>query len=103
MKEYQEKYKHVVDFAYNAERGIEDEIQRSSMGDVSIIGVSYLLMFLYITVALGNFSADCRQMMVSFLRVCFVFYNLHDKFHKTNKPRSRKTAYVCENFLLFSL
>jgi len=64
MKEYQEENKDTVDFAYNAERGIEDEIQRSSMGDVSIIAVSYLLMFLYITVALGNFSADCRQMML---------------------------------------
>lgn len=62
MKEYSNG---MLDIAFNAERGIEDELMRESVGDLGTIAVSYILMFLYITVSLGNLSADCGRMLVS--------------------------------------
>lgn len=54
----------MMDIAYYAERSIEDEITRESVGDLGTIAVSYVLMFVYITVSLGNLSADEGRMMI---------------------------------------
>lgn len=54
-----------MDIAYFSERSIEDELMRESMGDLGTIAVSYILMFAYITLALGNLSAECSRMLVS--------------------------------------
>ncbi|CAG7836043.1 unnamed protein product [Allacma fusca] len=43
-----------MDVAFSSERSIEDELERESSGEVSTILVSYIIMFLYITVALGE-------------------------------------------------
>lgn len=66
----------MMDIAYNSERGIEDELMRESLGDLSTIAVSYVLMFAYITLALGNLSASCSRMMVSSISI----FNL--KYHE---------------------
>merc|ERR1711970_210489 len=50
--------------AFNAERGIEDEITRETSEDLPIVAISYLMMFLYITLALSNFNSNCTKMMV---------------------------------------
>ena len=52
------------DIAYNAERGIEDELQRESEGEVTTIIISYLIMFFYISVSLGQ-AQNMRRMLVS--------------------------------------
>lgn len=66
MKEVSESEEWTVDMdiAFNAERGIEDELKRESQNDVFTILVSYLIMFAYITLALGNLSAECSRLLV---------------------------------------
>ncbi|XP_063588187.1 NPC intracellular cholesterol transporter 1-like [Penaeus indicus] len=53
-----------MDIAYNAERGIEDELKRESMNDVLTILISYLIMFAYVAIALGNVSSECRRLFI---------------------------------------
>ncbi|XP_071542748.1 NPC intracellular cholesterol transporter 1-like [Panulirus ornatus] len=53
-----------MDIAYNAERGIEDELVRESSNDVLTILISYVIMFAYITIALGNISHECRRLLI---------------------------------------
>lgn len=43
-----------VSVAYSAERSIEDEIQRVSVAEAIPITISYILMFIYVTISLGN-------------------------------------------------
>ncbi|XP_063364895.1 NPC intracellular cholesterol transporter 1 homolog 1b-like [Cydia amplana] len=43
-----------VDVTYAAERSIEDEIERVSVAETIPIAISYVLMFLYVTISLGN-------------------------------------------------
>jgi len=57
--EYMEEYvaKHKPDYfeiAFSSERSIEDELERESSGEVLTVLVSYVIMFLYITVSLGE-------------------------------------------------
>ncbi|XP_068081512.1 NPC intracellular cholesterol transporter 1 homolog 1b isoform X2 [Anabrus simplex] len=42
--------------AFSAERSIQDELERESYAEVSTVVISYCIMFLYITVALGHFT-----------------------------------------------
>ena len=51
MKTYQSKW---FDVKYRAERSIEDEIERESQSDIKTVLISYLIMFLYIAIALGR-------------------------------------------------
>ncbi|KAI4468752.1 npc intracellular cholesterol transporter 1 [Holotrichia oblita] len=44
----------MLDIAYNSERSIEDEIDRLSQSEVSTVVISYVIMFVYITVTLGR-------------------------------------------------
>lgn len=53
-----------MDIAFNAERGIEDELKRESQNDVVTILISYLIMFAYITLSLGNLTAECSRLLV---------------------------------------
>lgn len=43
-----------VDVSFGAERSIEDEIQRVSEAEAIPILISYLIMFIYVTISLGN-------------------------------------------------
>lgn len=57
MKEYVvESSNRNLTISFSAERAIEDELDRESNTDIIIIFVSYMTMFLYITVALGQFQ-----------------------------------------------
>jgi len=49
-----------MDVAYSSERSIEDELERQSSGEVVTVVVSYLIMFLYISVALGEINSMSR-------------------------------------------
>ncbi|XP_068202100.1 NPC intracellular cholesterol transporter 1-like [Palaemon carinicauda] len=53
-----------MDIAFNAERSIEDELVEESVNDVVTIAISYTIMFLYITVALGKITKDCGGILV---------------------------------------
>ncbi|KAJ0176158.1 hypothetical protein K1T71_008332 [Dendrolimus kikuchii] len=43
-----------VDISFGAERSVEDEIRRVSVAEAGPIAISYVLMFIYVTVALGK-------------------------------------------------
>ncbi|XP_036374709.1 NPC intracellular cholesterol transporter 1 [Megalops cyprinoides] len=49
--------------AFSAERSIEDEIDRESNSDISTIVVSYAIMFVYISLALGHINS-LRRLLV---------------------------------------
>ncbi|KAM9845012.1 NPC intracellular cholesterol transporter 1 [Aulostomus maculatus] len=51
--------------AFTAERSIEDEINRESNSDVSTIVISYAIMFIYISLALGHIHSFRRVMVDS--------------------------------------
>ncbi|XP_076000791.1 NPC intracellular cholesterol transporter 1 [Genypterus blacodes] len=51
--------------AFSAERSIEDEINRESAGDISTIVISYAIMFVYISLALGHIHSFRRLMVDS--------------------------------------
>ncbi|RVE68465.1 hypothetical protein OJAV_G00092070 [Oryzias javanicus] len=50
-------------FAYMAERSLEDEINRTTAEDIPIFMISYLVIFVYIAVALGEYSS-CKRLLV---------------------------------------
>lgn len=49
-----------MDVAYRSERSIEDELDRESQSDVLTILISYLIMFAYIAVSLGQINTCSR-------------------------------------------
>ncbi|NXI48532.1 NPC1 protein, partial [Galbula dea] len=49
--------------SFSAERSIEDEIDRESSSDIGTVLISYLVMFVYISIALGHIQS-CRRLMV---------------------------------------
>ncbi|CAF1303346.1 unnamed protein product [Rotaria magnacalcarata] len=51
MKTYSSEW---FDVKYRAERSIEDEIERESKSDIKTVLISYMIMFLYIAIALGR-------------------------------------------------
>ncbi|XP_022613651.1 Niemann-Pick C1 protein isoform X2 [Seriola dumerili] len=51
--------------AFSAERSVEDEIDRESDGDISTIVISYVIMFIYISLALGHIHSFRRVMVDS--------------------------------------
>ena len=42
------------------QRSVEDELVRSSQADITVFIISYLVIFLYIAIALGNYSSVRR-------------------------------------------
>ena len=52
-----------MDIAFMSERSPQDELDRETYGDIVTIVLSYLFMFLYITVSLGSFTKWSRVMV----------------------------------------
>ncbi|XP_053318761.1 NPC1-like intracellular cholesterol transporter 1 [Spea bombifrons] len=63
VQEYLEDPKSNFTFSYLAERSLEDEINRTTTEDIPIFTISYLVIFLYIALALGEYSS-CRRVLV---------------------------------------
>lgn len=49
--------------SFSTERSIEDEINRESNSDINTIVISYIIMFVYISLALGHIQS-CRRLLV---------------------------------------
>ncbi|KFP51725.1 Niemann-Pick C1 protein, partial [Cathartes aura] len=49
--------------SFSAERSIEDEINRESNSDIGTVLISYMVMFVYISIALGHIQS-CRRLLV---------------------------------------
>lgn len=60
MRDYKSEY---LDIAYSAERSIQDAIVELSEGEVSTVVISYVVMFVYVAIALGRIRS-----CVGFLR-----------------------------------
>ncbi|KAL2092502.1 hypothetical protein ACEWY4_012300 [Coilia grayii] len=56
-------------FAYMAERSLEDEINRTTAEDIPIFMISYAVIFIYIALALGDYSSFERILVDSKLLV----------------------------------
>ncbi|KAL8174111.1 UNVERIFIED_CONTAM: hypothetical protein K2H54_038487 [Gekko kuhli] len=63
VREFQQEYADNYSIAYMAERSLEDEINRTTWEDFPIFAISYLVIFLYITLALGEYSS-CTHLLV---------------------------------------
>uniref|UniRef100_A0A672Y746 NPC1 like intracellular cholesterol transporter 1 n=1 Tax=Sphaeramia orbicularis TaxID=375764 RepID=A0A672Y746_9TELE len=63
VQEYQANPKNNFTFAYMAERSLEDEINRTTAEDIPIFMISYAVIFVYIAVALGEYSS-CKRILV---------------------------------------
>ncbi|KAH9496665.1 NPC intracellular cholesterol transporter 1, partial [Bulinus truncatus] len=59
MKNYTAEHTH-IHIAFSSERSIEDEIDRESESDIMTILLSYLIMFGYITLTLGQYTSISR-------------------------------------------
>jgi len=57
-----------IEVAFTSERSIEDELDRESHSDVSTIAVSYIIMFAYIALALGQIRT-CSRLLVRSLYI----------------------------------
>lgn len=64
MKNWTSQHKPVyMDVAFSSERSIEDELDRGSHSDVVTILVSYVIMFGYIAISLGQMNS-CNRLLV---------------------------------------
>ncbi|XP_063301615.1 NPC1-like intracellular cholesterol transporter 1 [Pelobates fuscus] len=65
LQEYLEDPRSNLTFSYMAERSLEDEINRTTTEDIPIFTISYLVIFLYIALALGEYSSFRRVLVDS--------------------------------------
>ncbi|XP_044253215.1 NPC intracellular cholesterol transporter 1 homolog 1b-like [Tribolium madens] len=49
-----------IEIAYSAERSIQDEIARTSSSEIGTVIISYVVMFIYIALALGRYTTSDR-------------------------------------------
>lgn len=70
MKKWdQEERPEFMDVAYSSERSIEDELEKTSRAEAMTMAISYMAMFIYVALALGEFQLSIN---------CFVSeINLH--------------------------
>lgn len=68
-----------MDIAYSSERSIQDELKRESEGEITTVIVSYLIMFLYIAVNLGQINSVSR-LLVSALNSISTSYFIESVF-----------------------
>lgn len=59
----------LIDVSYTTERSIEDELERESKADMKIIGISYVIMFLYLTLTLGKYSSSNIRMILVEMKI----------------------------------
>ncbi|XP_035022028.2 NPC1-like intracellular cholesterol transporter 1 [Hippoglossus stenolepis] len=65
VQKYQKNPANNFTFAYMAERSLEDEINRTTSEDIPIFMISYAVIFLYISVALGEYTSWKRILVDS--------------------------------------
>ncbi|KAM6931324.1 NPC1-like intracellular cholesterol transporter 1 [Xenentodon cancila] len=65
VQDYQKNPEANFTFAYMAERSLEDEINRTTAEDIPIFMISYAVIFVYIAVALGEYSSLKRILVDS--------------------------------------
>ncbi|NP_001268305.1 NPC1-like intracellular cholesterol transporter 1 precursor [Mesocricetus auratus] len=56
MQAFQSSVADKFQVAFSAERSLEDEINRTTIQDLPVFAISYIIVFLYISLALGSYS-----------------------------------------------
>ena len=73
-----------INVYYSTERSIEDELERETKADIKIIGISYVMMFIYLTITLGKF----------YFCICLPTPNvILRQFHMKNAERTVKKGF----------
>ncbi|XP_035109200.1 NPC1-like intracellular cholesterol transporter 1 isoform X1 [Callithrix jacchus] len=65
MRAFQRRTAGTFQVTFMAERSLEDEINRTTAEDLPIFAISYIVIFLYISLALGTYSSWSRVMVDS--------------------------------------
>ncbi|XP_006832319.1 PREDICTED: niemann-Pick C1-like protein 1 [Chrysochloris asiatica] len=63
MRAFQRQMAGTFQVTFMAERSLEDEINRTTGEDLPIFAISYIVIFLYITLALGSYSSRHRVLV----------------------------------------
>jgi Niemann-Pick C1 protein len=58
-----------MEIAYSAERSVEDEIARTSSSEMGTVAISYVVMFIYIAVALGRYTLSDRFLVKQYFHL----------------------------------
>lgn len=66
-----------MDIAFTSERSIEDELNRESQSDVLTILVSYIIMFAYIAISLGQIKTCTRILVRIVISITFKYLFVH--------------------------
>ncbi|XP_051021046.1 NPC1-like intracellular cholesterol transporter 1 [Acomys russatus] len=56
MQAFQKRTADKFEMAFSTERSLEDEINRTTIQDLPVFAISYIIVFLYISLALGSYS-----------------------------------------------
>lgn len=81
-----------LDVAFSAERSVQDQLEEESKSEFLTIALSYLIMFLYVSLALGHVR-NCATVLVStsvyysFQAQCFTRKGLYFKTIFILKPK----------------
>jgi len=70
------KERQYVRLYYTSERSVEDELARETYSDLWTIGVSYLAMFAYVALALGQLHPVKSRVMVGFAGIIVVIMSV---------------------------
>ncbi|XP_076281170.1 NPC intracellular cholesterol transporter 1 homolog 1b [Lasioglossum baleicum] len=66
MKEWDAKERpDFMDVAYTTERSIQDELERSSRAEALTVVFSYILMFIYVAIALGKIQCSIKRCLLT--------------------------------------
>ncbi|XP_036604933.1 NPC1-like intracellular cholesterol transporter 1 [Trichosurus vulpecula] len=65
MRDFQDRTAGTFEVAFMAERSLEDELSRTIVEDVPVFASSYVIVFLYISLALGRYSSWSRLLVDS--------------------------------------
>ncbi|XP_074066171.1 NPC1-like intracellular cholesterol transporter 1 [Macrotis lagotis] len=65
MRDFQDRTAGIFEVTFMAERSLEDEINRTTAEDLPIFAISYAIVFLYISLALGRYSNGSRILVDS--------------------------------------
>lgn len=76
-----------MEISFFSERSVEDEIDRESHTNVLVVVFSYLAMFIYVALMLGNFRCNSKFLVGNFFfnfmpelfELCLIFFQLESK------------------------
>lgn len=65
MKNYTKNTSETMEISYYAERAVQDELDRESHANITIVIISYLAMFVYVALVLGGFRSPSKFLLES--------------------------------------